>query len=164
MSKIILLQGIPGSGKSTIAADYASKGFQVVNADAFRYTLGITHNGDGWTQSKEYTVKMLKHHSIEHHMHLGLDIVVDETHTTMHSISPILAMAKRFGYDTALHRVWTDLDECIRRRCPDGFPENVVRRMYKNLQMFPSIGDIVPRKFSNYIVTNSPSVQNCSPV
>jgi len=40
------LMGIPASGKTTMAAEYASKGYTLIDTDAIRYETGYTRQND----------------------------------------------------------------------------------------------------------------------
>jgi len=104
MKKCIVMQGISGSGKSTIAGTY---GGSVVSADNFFVALG---NGTYNFQPpllpaahRECYLKFCK--AIADGVEI---IVVDNTNTTATEIAPYERHATAFGYEVEIVRVMCD--------------------------------------------------------
>lgn len=93
MGKIILIRGVPGSGKSTMARKMA--GYKHIESDMFLYD----DNG-AYLYSKE-RVEVAHKKCIEltrNAMEAGIDIVVSNTFTRMSEMQPYIEMAEEFGY------------------------------------------------------------------
>lgn len=76
MPKIMLLRGLPGSGKSTYARKLVEEqGYVRVNKDELREML----NNGKHSQSKEMLVLEIRDSIIEHTIKSGRNVVVDDT-------------------------------------------------------------------------------------
>ena len=78
MSKLIILQGIPGSGKSTWARSYLKKygssNTVIVNRDSIRSMLG-----DYWVPSREGLVTTIEDEMIIASVAKHYDVIIDAT-------------------------------------------------------------------------------------
>lgn len=89
MPKLIIVRGLPGSGKSTKAKSF---GIFHVEADMYFmkngeykwYRTGLNHK---WCQNM-----------VEQAMQREIDVVVSNTFTTLKEMKPYLDMAVEFGY------------------------------------------------------------------
>lgn len=133
MKKLILMCGVPGSGKSTFVDEHLIYGStQLVCADTVRLALGNKFN-----PAAEPVVHAICQTVARAHMERGYDIVVDETNTLPRNIQPYIKLAKDYGYHTSLYFIDTPLDVCINRRLTDDatYPwEEIITRMSKNLK------------------------------
>jgi predicted kinase len=145
MTKLIATRGLPGSGKSTFARQYAADlradGLRVAvfSRDALRDLLGVVSHGDAQgerlvTQTMQTMVTGAS----------GVDVViVDATHLRARDLRSTIDMAAAAGVEYEV-RDFTDvpLGECLRRNAmrpdraalgrADGamVPEEAVRSMY----------------------------------
>ena len=112
---VYIMVGLPRSGKSTYAKRH--KGLcAIVSADQLRYLVyGQRFWGPGedlmWAIRK-IILKML--------MEQGIDIVIDETNTTVSRRKPIVDLAREYGYFVEAVVIDTPKETCIERARADG--------------------------------------------
>ncbi len=112
MKRIILLVGVPGSGKTTLAAKIAQKGFTILNADSIRTEL----YGNAGEQGDPAEVFKLFFERMEKFMEDGTDLIIDNTNANPMHRKEILDRAKKFEYsDVQLWFMDTPLNVCIAR-------------------------------------------------
>ncbi|MBA3855539.1 MAG: hypothetical protein C0507_01400 [Cyanobacteria bacterium PR.3.49] len=112
MKRIILLIGVPGSGKTTLAAKIAQKGFTILNADSIRQEL----YGDAGEQGEPEAVFKIFFERMEKLMEQGTDLIIDNTNANPKHRKQILDRAKQFEYnDVQLWLLDTPLAVCIAR-------------------------------------------------
>lgn len=147
--KIVILRGIPGAGKSTLAKQMVSEGWRRVNKDEIRLML----NGYKMDNSDEKIVEMVQHMAIVGLMNEGRNIVIDNTHAKQKYIDEIVQMVKvhnqetdlkmypepEFHYTIEIKTLETPLEVCIERNAKRErpIPEEVLHTMHKNL--FPNL-------------------------
>ena len=109
-STVYILVGLPRSGKSTLAERY--KGYKaIISADQLRYLVyGQRFWGTGedmlWAIRKIALTMLLEQ---------GIDIVIDETNTTIARRKPIIELARKHGYDVEAIVINTPKEVCIER-------------------------------------------------
>lgn len=128
MPKLVIMCGLPRSGKSTWVSE--NKGSSVVlSADNLRY---LVYGQRFWTEGESL---MWATHSIIFRMLLqqGNDIIIDETNTTPKRREPLIKMAKEFGYTVDCVWVKTSKEECLNRAIylNDEIIPPVIERMSK---------------------------------
>lgn len=125
-SKIILCRGIPGSGKSTWAKQWAAEDPEHrvrFNNDDIRNMLGVY-----WVPNREFIVEFLRHRFLCIATQLGYDIVIDnmnlnnrevkfykdfiDRHNNPDRIIPDMVMSH---YELEFRDFLTPLEECIER-------------------------------------------------
>ncbi|MBC7999637.1 MAG: AAA family ATPase [Leptolyngbya sp.] len=112
MKRIILLIGVPGSGKTTLAGKIAEKGFTIMNADSIRLEL----YGDAKEQGDPKEVFALFFERMEKMMETGTDLIIDNTNLNHKHRIPILERAKKYDYqDVQLWLLDVPLDVCVQR-------------------------------------------------
>lgn len=91
--KIVLIRGLPGSGKSTRAVQYAAQGFVHVEADMFfvrderyEYRPDRVREAHRWCRRQA-----------EHALRQGRSVVVANTFVRKWEMQPYLEMAQRHG-------------------------------------------------------------------
>jgi predicted kinase len=130
---LILMNGIPGSGKSWIADMLSRRRYMVICRDDIRLALGLEWENDVQqgrsTFILEPFVTATARTMVVAYMNRKLPIVLDETSLNVERIHEWARVAQIFGYRTTLLRVDTDVEECKKRRVPDGFPEGVIDAM-----------------------------------
>ena len=112
---VFIMVGLPRSGKSTYTERY--KGLKaIVSADQLRYLVyGQRFWGSGedmmWATRKIILTMLLEQ---------GIDIVIDETNTTIARRKPIIELAKKHGYFVEAVVISTPKEVCIERARAEG--------------------------------------------
>lgn len=136
MVKLIVMSGIPGSGKSTFAAKLARKeGALVVSMDNIRKQL----YGDASINDEPGKVFGLMVHRAKKALRKGQSVVIDCTSVTKRDRTKYLRILKgRFDFSECVF-MDTPIEECIRRNAAREriVPEEAIRRMHENLE-FPT--------------------------
>lgn len=132
MNKLILLVGIPASGKSTLAARLIGKGYVCLSADDIRHELWgeVTEQGDKERVFEIFFARM------ERAMSEGRDIVIDNTNINPMHRKQILERATRLSYqDVQLWILDVPLDVCLERnRARERqVPEEILTKMHGTL-------------------------------
>lgn len=129
MKKLILLVGIPASGKSTLAKKLIAKGFTCLNADTIRKELW----GDPMDQREPEKVFGILYQHLEECLSKDMDVVVDNTNLNKKQRKPILDRARKFGYtDIQLWLLDVPLDVCLERNeaREHKVPDHVISDLY----------------------------------
>lgn len=132
MKKLIILIGVPGAGKTTLAMKIVEKGFHCLNADTIREEL----YGDAADQGDKEEVFSLFFKRLEETFSEGKNVIIDNTNLNPKQRKPILDKADRFGYnDIQLWLLDIPLEVCLsRNRSRDRVvPEDIVANMYMEL-------------------------------
>ena len=129
--KIVLLKGLPASGKSTYARELVDKHpgqYKRVNKDDLRTML----DNNRWSKHNEKLVISVRDSIIIQALKDGHSVVVDDTNFDPKHESRMREIAEQFNADVEVKFFDIPLDECIRRdkirQNPCG--EEVIVRMY----------------------------------
>lgn len=131
MNKLIVYQGIQGSGKSTAAKAFVMEDPDNrvrVNRDDIRLMLGKPFN-----PKIERLVTDIEEAALEAAMTHGKIVVSDNMNMNPRVIAFLEDLAKRFGYEVEYRFMYTPLEECIERdsKRPNPVGEAVIRKTYK---------------------------------
>lgn len=142
--KIKVLVGLPGSGKSTWALDWAQNNpdWIRVNRDDFRFML----KGLPFLDSKaETAITKMMTDAIETAILAGYNVIVDNTHCRLKYINELV---KRFGEMATIEFQYFDVsaEECIRRDSlrERRVGEEVIRKMERDLTELLKHFDFMP--------------------
>jgi predicted kinase len=139
---MIIMRGIPGSGKSTAANELkqvllavGAREVGIFSTDDFWYReksgiydwdakkIGVAHN---WNQTR-----------VKNAIAAGMHVIVDNTNLDGFALMPYFDMAARYDLDVIMHTVDTPVETCIERQKdrPEDrrVPENVIRDMHDKL-------------------------------
>jgi len=112
LKKLILLVGIPASGKSTLAGKLVKKGYYIINADTIRLEL----YGNELEQGNPQDVFAMFFERLEALMKDEKDIVVDNTNLKPAHRKQIIDRGRKFGYqDIQLWVLDVPLELCLKR-------------------------------------------------
>lgn len=131
MQKIIFLQGLPASGKTTYAIDYCNKNpdFRRLNKDDIREEFG----NPPWSKDFEKRVLNIQRTRGLEFLNLGFSIIIDDTNFSKIHSDFWSDVAHRRSIEFVKKYFDTPVDECIRR---DSLREksvgiDVILSMYK---------------------------------
>lgn len=118
MAKLIILCGLPGSGKSSYAENYKAvddaicKDFTVIHSsDAIREELF----GDAGSQEDNAKVFELMRKRTQEDLKAGKTVIYDATNITRKARKSAIACAHPTNDTVECHIVWAEPEECIRR-------------------------------------------------
>ena len=147
--KLLMLKGLPGSGKSTHARKLADTGWVRVNKDDLRAML---HNGV-WSRKNEKQILSVRDHIIREALGAGKSVVVDDTNFAAVHRDTLSQIAKEFGAKFITEFFDVTPEECIKRDLarPNSVGSKVIMDMY-NRYLKPPAETYVPP------VTGKPAV------
>lgn len=136
MKKLIVYQGIQGSGKSTMAKAFVLEDPDNrvrVNRDDIRLMLGKPFN-----PKIENLVTAIESAALDAAMAMGKTVVSDNMNMNPTVIKSLVGMAEIHGYDIEFRFVYTPLEVCIQRDSERQNPvgEQVIRNTYKRYKNF----------------------------
>ena len=137
--KIIILQGLPASGKSTWAKEYVktNPNTKRINKDLLRKMLDFSK----WSKANEKTVLRVRNELIKLLLIKGNDVIVDDTNLAEKHIQTIAELAKSVS-DTIGKKIELEInnqflsvpvEECIKRdlKRPESVGKDVIMSMYE---------------------------------
>ena len=129
MAKMIILAGLPGAGKSTLAKKMVKQDptYVRVNLDDIRNMLGTSDF------NKEKLVEQIELTSITYAFNQKYNVIVDDTNLNPKKINKLKVIAKQYNAEVDYKLISTDVEECIRRDALRERPvgEDVIRRFYE---------------------------------
>lgn len=128
--KILILRGLPASGKSTYAKELVSvnHNWVRVNKDDLRAMM----NGGVFSGKLEKHIVRIERALAENALRLGKNVIVDDTNFNPDHEIFFRALAYQYNAEVEVKFFDTPLEECIKRdnKRPNGVGESVIRRMY----------------------------------
>jgi len=126
-NKLVMLRGLPSSGKSTFALELVSKGFKRVNKDDLR---SMIDNGK-WSKSRESLIKEIERTIAIDFLTMGENVVVDNTNFGYEKYWEDIANNYKIDFEVKFFD--TPFLECIERDAKRGEKSvgaKVIQRMY----------------------------------
>lgn len=141
MPKLLMLKGLPGSGKSTYARELVAKHhYTRVNKDDLRTML---HNSTH-SKHKEQTVLAIRDAVVMEALEKGSNVVVDDTNFAPVHEARLRDLAKSFGAQFEVKFIDTPVETCIERdlKRPNSVGHRVIMQMYEQyLKPKPAVYD-----------------------
>ena len=109
--KVLILQGLPGSGKSTYAKELTSKGWKRINRDLLREMLDNNY----YTKKNEKLIRLIRDNILEICLINDFDVVIDDTNFEQKQIDRIKSVAGCLGCEVEVLFIDTPLKVCIER-------------------------------------------------
>ena len=116
---LVLLQGLPGSGKSTFIQKYNLSDYTLCKDD-FRIKAGCVKNGE-ISQDSTGIVKRIVYMLLEERLKNGMFTVIDETNVFNSTVEKYQEYAAKYGFDVVIVRFYVSRDECLKRQSQRGF-------------------------------------------
>lgn len=132
MKRLILLVGIPGAGKTTLAKKIIEKGFHCLSADPIREEL----YGKAIEQGNKEEVFKIFFERLDEAFAKELDVIIDNTNLNPRERKPILERAQKAGYtDIQLWLLDVPLDVCLKRNAARErvVPEDIIANKFMEL-------------------------------
>lgn len=108
MTELVVLSGLPGSGKTTLSREYEEKGYLRINWDDRRR--------DGkWTRDDEEEMQSAGRREALDALKRGQSVIADNTHLTPRSREKWFEVARLAKVPTRHEQINTSLDLCIER-------------------------------------------------
>lgn len=116
MSKVIMLIGLPGSGKTSYAKKLVSKmrdrdDWKICSSDGVRRKL----YGDEGIQGNPNTVFEHLHKEVKECLSNNINVIYDATNVSRKNRKNLIQICKSLGVEIEAHIVWATIDECIIR-------------------------------------------------
>jgi predicted kinase len=131
--RLILLTGIPGSGKTTYAKEYIEKKSNTIHlsSDSIRAEL----YGDESIQGNPAEIFSLMQKRAVEALNDGYDVIYDATNITRKDRSSIINVCPKFA-KIECHIIWAPIEECIKRDTlrDRTVGKEVIDRMLKRFQ------------------------------
>ena len=148
LKRLILMQGAPGCGKSTMASALAGYyrtwhelDVEVHSADNYWYTEVEPDQPEKYSWNPELSGR---NHVWNQKRVLGAMmnevqmIIVDNTNTLRKEAAPYVALAEMYGYEVSVVRVDPGVETCVERQAdrPEDrrVPEEVIRAMHARME------------------------------
>lgn len=113
MAKLIILVGLPGSGKSTYAKSIMDPEgqLQYCSSDKIREEL----YGDENIQGDPNKVFRVLHNKVKNLLDRGYDVIYDATNVTRKNRRSIIQEVKKYCDEIEAHIIWAPVGQCISR-------------------------------------------------
>lgn len=137
MKKVIILRGLPASGKSTYAKELSLKNpgqYKIVNKDSLREML----DAGKWSKDNEKFVLQMRDHVILNALEEGKHVIVDDTNLHPKHETNIRELVKGKA-EIEIKDFGTPVDDCIERDLKRARPvgEAVIRKMHRQFLWKP---------------------------
>lgn len=127
MSKLVMLKGLPASGKSTYANELVLQGYKRVNKDELRAMIDASK----WSRDNEGKIQVIEKDIVKYFLSYSCNVVVDDTNFAHEK--EWAEVARTFGAEFEVKFFDIPLMECIERDSKRGeksVGQKVIMRMY----------------------------------
>lgn len=129
MSKMVVLRGLPASGKSVYALSLVNKGYKRINADDLRQMID---NGV-YSKSNEKYITDLMQTMVGLALRSGFDVVLDNTNLNTYHINWAKDLCKEYHVELEIININTPIHICVERdlaRTQGRVGRDVIMKMY----------------------------------
>ena len=134
MQTIIVLIGLPASGKSTYAKNFIADNpsYRRVNKDSIREMINFSK----WSAKGEVLVQKIRDAIIYQIITSGYDVVIDDTNLQQIHIDNFKSIAELYNIDIKFKYFNVSIEECIKRDSQRDINsrvgESVIRRLWNS--------------------------------
>lgn len=171
MQKILILKGLPGSGKSTYAYELMKKEpgvWKRINKDSLR----VMADGDDFSFKNEKSIIAARNVLIQSFLHGGYSVIVDDTNFAPKHEEAIRDLARTFNnkdIEIEVLLMDTPLDECIARDAKRSGREHVGEKVIRDMHSrylaqkvsLPDLSIKLGEMVASGIASNLPSAIIC---
>ena len=143
MQKIIILKGLPASGKSTWAKNYikqhSKEKWKIINKDSLRLML----DDSKWSRENEKFIIRVRDNIIQSALGMGYNVIVDDTNFSKSHEDRVRLVAE--GKATVeIYHLNTSVEECVERdlKRANSVGADVIYRMYNKYLFKPEPVDM----------------------
>lgn len=132
--KIIMLVGLPASGKSSLAKDLSDTYNAIIHAsDEIRKELNITEQ----TKQSNQKVFEVLHERIKNDLRNGKNVIYDATNISYKKRKEFLRGIKNISCKKSCYFLASPYEKCLEqnRERKEKVPEEVIKKMYKNFDI-----------------------------
>lgn len=146
--RIILMRGIPGSGKSWIAKAMSNAFTGICSTDDFWYLIGsgtrYAFDPKRLAEAHEWNLDNAEEYLRNF---TNVTAIIDNTNINPRDMEPYFDLAVKYNSEVSIVQVDTPLEVCLSRnalRTPDRrIPPHVIERMYSNFHKPVSVGQLL---------------------
>lgn len=116
--KLIILQGLPASGKSTYANNYkqtVDPNVKIVNCESIRKQLGLMNSYHTLKNNLEYLVENERDSQIVKYLSNGHNVISDDTNLNDNTMRHLINLAHNNTSKVIIKPLNTSVHECVRR-------------------------------------------------
>lgn len=142
MSKMVMLRGLQGSGKSVYALKLVKQGFKRINGDDLRLAID---NGVYSKQNERYIVDVMQTMATLA-LQSGLNVVMDNTNLNPYWVKWAKSLCKDTRSELEIVDINTPLDVCIERdlqRTKGRVGKDVIMKMYNKYFINGKLPEVV---------------------
>jgi predicted kinase len=139
MTKLIAMQGLQGSGKSTWAKEFVAKNqnYYRVNSDELRTMLFDSGNpGTKWSRDKEDAVVIFQYHGVVSLLKAGKCVVWDNMNLSKTAQERCVAAAEESGAQLLWHPMTRPVALCVARDAARPASQRIGRAIIENCALY----------------------------
>jgi len=135
MCELVIMVGVPGSGKTTYVDKYYSKTHNILSRDDIRYVVCGNDKTDQkpFDASFESLITFMIDTMLKALINRRVNIVIDNTNTRHDTVMSLIHKAAVENYDIRFVIIDTPIEICKQRRQLNNFPLSIIDTMQTQL-------------------------------